>query len=380
MTKSVLHVIKTKSFKSDGRLLKWINSLKDHSITSEVFILEDENKSTSFKDNDASINTFSLRSRSLFSKGKGYFFKVPEFTYKCLKTTFNSETDTIIFHDVQHYLTLIVFVLFKSVHKKKIVWDLHELPHTTLSRNLVTKKIIKYILENVSLTVYTNNSRKDYVYDKFNLQNSRFIILNNYPDTKFILSKSSNIPEELNEWLNDKPYILWMGIASKGRNFMTLYQTFLREKNNLRLVIIGSIDKEIKNIIGPDIENNFIYQKFVNQDQIINYVDNALFSIVFYKANNPNNKYCEPNRLYQLLSRNVPVICGFNPPMKKTVEDLKGGIVLEDDGSDVNIFKPSFENMFLNHNMYKENLLKQNMTNYFSWESQFKKIAQLLAQ
>ena len=67
----------------------------------------------------------------------------------------------------------------------------------------------------------------------------------------------------------------------------------------------------------------------------MNYIDNAVASIVPYNAAKQNNHLCTDDSLYQALLRGVPVIVGSNPPMKSLLERLGCGIVLQYDGRDV---------------------------------------------
>src|SRR5699024_725074 len=141
------------------------------------------------------------------------------------------------------------------------------------------------------------------------------------------------IPDCLLGGFRTKPYILWMGAALKNRNFWSVLKGFEQWTENINLVIMGSVEAEIQSYIEGHNLSDRVFCKFVSQEEIIHFVDNALLSIVLYKQNSPNNLYCEPNRLYQLITRGIPVIVGNNPPMKNIIDKFDAGIVLPDDGS-----------------------------------------------
>ena len=62
--KTVLHFIKTKSILSDGRLLKWIDSLEGVNIKSKIVVLENKiTKSTIFQKKRLRISTENSRIR-----------------------------------------------------------------------------------------------------------------------------------------------------------------------------------------------------------------------------------------------------------------------------------------------------------------------------
>jgi hypothetical protein len=99
-----------------------------------------------------------------------------------------------------------------------------------------------------------------------------------------------------------------------------------------------------------------------------------MFSIVLYKNNSPNNYYCEPNRVYQLLARKIPAIVGNNPRLLEMVKDRDFGIVLENDGSDSKSMLDAFDNMIQKHTYYKQTLNNTKFETIFSWEKQFDSI------
>lgn len=371
--KKVLHVIKTKKLESDGRLLKWINALSRYNIGSEVLILEDKCTEANLFI-DATIRRLSLKSRKIFSQRKGYFFKIPEYSIICLNQIYKTKSEIILFHDVQQYLNILIFCLFfRKYLKKKILWDLHELPHDILLNFRITKKVLKYLLETVDCVIYTNEERRLYLTRKLNQQEKRTIVLNNYPDENFITGIFSPLPENINVWLDGMPYVLWMGIASKARNFQSFINVYEKYKDSFKVIIMGSVAPEFDGIVKSYIKSNHIYTIFVSQSEIQRFVDNALFSVVLYSDDSPNNFYCEPNRLYQLITRKIPVIVGNNPTMKSLVKRLNAGIVLSDDGKDTLSLDLAIENMLIKISEFKSSLNKVDLT-FLSWEKQFKEI------
>lgn len=371
----VTHLIKTKSLDSDGRLLKWIQSLSSHGVDSDVFILADKNIKKTYVANEANIYSISLYFRRYFGKSKGIILKVLEFTYKELKYVMRSSEKIFIFHDVQHYLGLFCLCLFKTFHNKKLIWDLHELPHTLFTKSFLLKYFIRFILKRVDLVIYTNGERRDYIRREFKVNEKRHLILNNYPNLHYINNPKHVLPSDLSDWLQGTPYVLWMGMATVSRNFLSVLDALSEYKQNIKLVIMGSIAPDVQMQVDNLQLNDFIFSKFVSQNEIPQYVDNALFSIVFYKNTSPNNYYCEPNRLYQLMTRHIPVIVGGNPPMKNFVLKHGGGIVLDDDGSDRTKIKHAIDKM-MNPTilkMYQANLQNSNFSSH-TWDEQFKEV------
>lgn len=373
MKNKVLHIIKSKSFLSDGRLLKWISTLNINKLNSDVIILEDENIRDSLMYNDTRIEKLSLFTRIFFKQRKGYFIKVPEYFLKSISKIFKSNSDILIFHDVQQYLNIFLILIFPFHKNKVLVWDLHELPHQVLFKYSLTRGILKFILENVDIVVYTNKERREYIYRFLKMEEKKSFVLNNYPDQKYLDEPLSIIPKPLRSLRKDKPYVLWLGGGLQNRNFGVFLEAFKLISNKYNLVILGKIDSIYQNVINNYISSNIAYNAFVKQEEMIKYIDNAKFSVILYNSSTMNNYYCEPNRLYQLLTRGIPTIVGNNPTMRSVINKYQGGIVLEDDGSNLEELILAMTKLDNNSNFMriKENLKNPAIKKAINWNLQF---------
>lgn len=374
----LLHIIKTKSWRNDGRLLKWITSLKQHGIDSDVYVLEDRNKNGILFDDNIKIIATSLFFRKFFPKSKGKLLKVPEYTLKSIKYISSTSYSVYVFHDLQNYLTLFFYCIFKPLHKKKLVWDLHELPHSILSRFWLFKQFIRFILTRVDLKIHTNIERRDFIANTFGVNEALSVVLNNFPTVEYHNTNKAAIPLDLKNWLGGCPYILWMGSTVDKRNFIPVLEAYKNFKDRIRMVILGNVTPEAELKIKNNRLEQCIYSQYVAQSEIVNYVDNALFSIVFYKHVSPNNFFCEPNRLYQLIARNIPVIVGANPPMISTVMKYQAGIVLNGDGSDIQEIKEAMAKMLepQTRQKFQKSMAVLIDQKPFNWEEQFRLVAQ----
>jgi glycosyltransferase involved in cell wall biosynthesis len=365
-----LHIIKTKSFANDSRLLKWIESLNNNNKSSSVFILQDDNIKKSFFVRDTRVTATSLWMRKFFKKNHGYIFKVPELTYKTLNYIRRDQSEILVFHDLQQYLTLFILCLIKPKNKK-IIWDLHELFHESLIKFFVSRSVIRFILNKVDCIIYTNAYRRDYILKHLKNREKQFFILNNYTDSMYVNQKQQVCPVSLAKWLDGYQYIIWLGNGSINRNFHVFLNAYTKELQHYKLVILGKPDNAALEYIKSKNLEGKVYEAFVSPAEMLSFIDNAVFSVVLYKHSSPNNYYCEPNRLYQVTSRGIPVIVGNNPPMKDLVEKYKAGIILKDDGSNLELLIEAIKALNENITFFKENLRNKNIPKQLSWENQF---------
>jgi glycosyltransferase involved in cell wall biosynthesis len=373
---SIIHVIKASSFDSDGRLQKWIKSLSDNGFDNTVHIVEDANtiQQTEIV-GGARVNRESLFFRSIFPQRKGYFFKVPEYFFKTASFLNKQKFEYLIFHDVQQYLNITYYLFFHRKRNFKIIWDLHELPHCVMLNNVILKKHLRYIIRNVDLVVYTSNERRNFILNKLgDNPEKKFSVLNNYPDKSFITSQRQKL--DLPRFSNDNPYFLWLGAAINGRNFKEFFNSFKTYSDQFNLVILGKVESVFKKEIDELSDQGKLFNAFVKQSEIIKYIDNCYLSVVLYNSRTANNYLCEPNRLYQLVCRNIPVIVGNNPTMANLVNKYKIGYVLKDDGVDEKGIKHAIDVIIQNYSVYKEISKKNNYEEIFSWENQIENILQ----
>jgi len=141
---------------------------------------------------------------------------------------------------------------------------------------------------------------------------------------------------------------------------------------NLNAIVVGGIYEETRVRLcqeyGAMLKKRVLFMGMIDQLQIPSFLVEALFSIVLYTTDIPNSRYCEPNRLYQSLAMNVPVIVGCNEPMKEIVEDYGFGIVLKSDGRDLNELCAAVRRMMLERFLFIE-AIKLNKSK-FMWEQQ----------
>ncbi|WP_353120209.1 glycosyltransferase [Myroides odoratus] len=369
----VSHIIKSPSYDSDGRLQKWIRGFDTCAINSSVLIVEDTNVNEIIELGTTRIVKKDLWFRKFFKQRKGYFFKTLEYLFTVNKFLNKNPSEVIVFHDVQQYVNLFFITLFSKFKKSFIIWDLHELPHDFLFKSGVTRFFLKYILEHVDLVVYTNEERKDYIKKQLSFKEKQYQILNNYPDLDFLNAQKSSYPNELSHFKHTKPYILWLGGALKGRNFGAFFEAFRLVQSNFNLVILGKVEREYQEEIKKGIEQGIIYNAFVKQSDLIRFIDHASLSVVLYNDLKPNSLYCEPNRLYQLIFRKIPVVVGSNPTLKKVVEQYKVGVVLSDSGKSVDEMVCAFEKL-KEEDKKQYQLEATTIETNFSWEKQFSNI------
>jgi len=321
----VYHLIKTATtIKNDARVRKWINTFNDWKLEARVvgFVVDEK----SWKEDFVEVETLKIWFRRFFPIGKGRIFKIAETTIRLIPRIFNAKPgSTFVYHDNQLYLTILFHAIFKRLKKHTLVWDMHELPHEFLLDWPIFKNVLRFILMRFDYCIITNKHRGNYINRKLDI-NISFKVLNNFPTMLDLKDSQKEFPVALKNWVGEKEsYSLWIGNPSNKRNFSPYYVSC--KLMGLKMVILGEINDETEYL--RDDSNCKIL--FVDPSEIINYIDHSIISAVFYKGITKNNWFCEPNRLYLLMSRGANFIAGNNPPIEESLENYPYSVMLNSD-------------------------------------------------
>jgi glycosyltransferase involved in cell wall biosynthesis len=173
-------------------------------------------------------------------------------------------------------------------------------------------------------------------------------------------------------WLGASKCVYLQGIYSSMRRS---YQSMaaIMEIEGLKAVVVGRPDNDAVNRLKETYGEHKVSEKLfftgmIPQKHTYQYIDHCNLSLVFYATCNPNNTYCDPNRLFQTVVSGLPVIVGNNPPMKDFVSKTEVGIALNSDGDRVDEIVSAIKEILSNEKQYTDNIKRNNHMLY--WNSQ----------
>lgn len=355
---SVAMILYTSGLEYDDRIRKEILTLQKNlpQVKFKIFAIVPENKE---KDGitgyGVPYHIPYLKSRDKYKSGTNTFRKAVDF-YRTVKRLV-SNFDIIWCADIE--TSLFPLLMPRS---KKLVWDLHELPEQFMYRGLL-RRIFKYMEGKCNVIYHANQPRIDCL-KKLNVikDYDKHIAIRNYPekyDTPLL--QADGLFDEFIKWKGDRACFYIQGINNADRK---AYQTMkaIMEYPDVCGVVVGNIDKEALDKIKGEypsnkIDNKLFFTSKVPQQRTRSYISQCVAAVVLYTTATANNKYCEPNRMFQTIMMGLPVIVGNNPPMADIVGKYGFGIVLDDDGSDFEKIKTAMGQLFQKYPEYKENIL-----------------------
>ena len=273
------------------------------------------------------------------------------------------------------------FVLFPILSDKKIVYDMHEVP-VLVTGSKIKNAFFHQVEKNCPVFIHANEQRIEYLRNKGIIKDvEKHLVLHNYSDREWISHKDDKASSyrKFEEWLSGNEYIYIQGINTQKRYPMETLSAVMETKR-MRAVVIGRVEDGVMKELEakyPDLHEWIYFTGQIVQSETASFIANCSFSIVFYTTDSPNNKYCEPNRMFQSLALGRPVLVGNNPPMKEIVEKLRCGVVLNSDGRNVDDNINGINKMIDKYEEYQSEAEKTSST--FTWEEQNEVIRRALS-
>ena len=365
--KRIAMILLTDGFEYDDRIRKEILTIKSQrtDVEFEIFAIIDGKHAL----NDSGLTDYGikytlplLKSRLKYKSGSHLLKKAWEF-YSVVNPKLK-DFDAIWCANFDPFM----FILLS---RKPKVWDMHELPEMFLSSGL--KKIfLKILMQRCKVIIHANVERLHYL-KKINAlaHEANQYVIRNFPMLK---EASINIDSKYKAfiaWLGDNDCVYLQGIYNNSRCDIESIEAIMLVPQ-LKAVVVGNFNSKLKEQLekkyGDKLQEKVFFTGMLPQKTTSIYIKKCKVALILYRNTNPNNYYCEPNRMYQAIINNCPVVVGCNPPMKELVTKFGFGVVLDDDGSSTIEIVKGLNKIFANYLYYHDCIIKNK--NVVLWEQQ----------
>ena len=275
--------------------------------------------------------------RTIYKLNKGflsltYYFN---FIYKLKWNLFRSKASLFFAEDIY---TLPFVVIFARMKKAKVLYDSRELfGHLAGLKN---KKIIQRILgwiekkfiAKVDYVIVTGTMDEEYIMDEYGLENT--LVLRNLPVYRKP-EKKINLREKLFIRV-DKKILIYQGVILQGRGLHPIFNV-LKELPNCVLVILGSgeFEEYYKDLADKmNLHSQVFFLGKVNQNELLNYTASADVGLSLIENISLSYNYALPNKLFEYIMAEIPVIVSKLPQMMEIVMDYNVGEVVDLDKQD----------------------------------------------
>jgi glycosyltransferase involved in cell wall biosynthesis len=353
-------------FVNDSRVLKESLSLASHGYKVEVIAHGDKDLAQEEKKENLKIKRLNYLDRkvtkSKWAKLKIYISWIKEVIYYVKKF------DIVHCNDLN---TLPIAFVLKTFYNKdiKVVYDAHEYETEMNGLSGVSKQIIKilekFLISYIDKTITVSDGIADEYVRLYDIEKPALVL--NTPIYKNIEKK--DIFREIFGITPDKTIFLYQGSLSKGRGIEVILETFKQLDLSNTIVFMGY--GQLEDIIIEESKQyeNIYFHKAVSPDVLLDYTTSADFGISTIEDTCLSYHYCLPNKMFEYIMAEVPVIVSNLPEMKKIVVDNEVGVATEEnsiEGLKEAIIKASkLDKAKINNNLKKLKMV-------YNWKEQEK--------
>jgi len=362
------------NFKNDSRVLKEAISLQNGGYDIRVIAIHEEPLREFDTISNIPVHRIKVKSKEWSKRKFIQLIKYFEFIYRTVK----EYRDVDIFH-CNDLNTLPIGVIVKKFFNKnaKIVYDAHEYETEIFGLKGIQKKVIKSLektfIKYVDKTITVSDRiAKEYV-RLYNIEKPSLVL--NTPSYKEIEKK--NIFRKVFGIGKEQTIFLYQGSISGGRGIEILLETFKKlSKENRNIVIVFIGYGEFSNLVQEASERyqNIYFHEAVSPQVLLKYTSSADFGISTIEDSCLSYRYCLPNKMFEYIMAEIPLIVSNLDEMRNLVESNGIGIVAQDNTS--NGLKEAIkEAIGLDKEKLKKNI--QNLKRVYNWEEQEKILLQL---
>lgn len=360
MEKKKIFVAVTNDISTDYRVHKICSYLIQKNFDIEVYGRVLPN--TFFVERDYKIT----RKKHLFNHN---FLFYAEYNVRLFLYVLFRKYDYILSNDLD---TLPACFLLSSVKKTTLVYDSHELfsegPELQGRKFVQTfwRKLEDFLLPRIKNSYTVSRSIADFYSEKY--RNNMGVIRNIPPKNDFIENEEVQFPTH-------HKTILYQGVLNPGRGIKPMIQA-LKFIEDLDLIIIGygKVEEELKQfVIEEKMSERVFFLGRISREKLFNYTKKATIGMVLEEPLGLSFQYSLPNKLFDYIHAEIPIISGNLPEISRIINEYKVGVIIPD-YSPKNIAK-TINNLLENKELLaqiKEN--QQSAKEELCWENEQKKL------
>jgi glycosyltransferase involved in cell wall biosynthesis len=129
-----------------------------------------------------------------------------------------------------------------------------------------------------------------------------------------------------------KRTILYQGVLNPGRGLKPMIKA-LKFIDNLDLIIIGygKVEKELKAfVLEEKMHERVHFLGRISRDKIFNYTKKATLGMVLEEPLGLSFKYSLPNKLFDYIHAEIPIVAGNLPEITRIIKEHKVGVIIDD--------------------------------------------------
>ncbi len=246
--------------------------------------------------------------------------------------------------------TLLAVYVAAKIRSKPLVYDTHE--YFTEVPELAHRPKVKKAWEQIEKMIFPRlknamtvcKSIAEIYENKYNVPLS---VVRNVPNLVSKKPKSSDVLEI------SKPIILYQGAVNYGRGLELMIEA-MKQIDFAHLLVIGGGNKldELKELATKSgLNSKITFLGRIHFSELPKYTQQAKIGISIEENIGLNYYYALPNKLFDYIQNNIPVLVSDLPEMKRIVQDYECGEIVTNRSPQA--IAMQIENMILNPELHK---------------------------
>lgn len=325
--KRVLMIVQN-DFVNDSRIIKEATSLGEKGYIVKVLALHNEGLLEEEDFKYFKVERIKLDTRNTLGKNKfAQVFKFIEFQNKCVRRAVQFKPDIVHCHDV-YTLPIGKKIIKKLGRSLKFVYDSHELWREASNNASMPRLLLKLqnsiennVVKMCDGVITVSNSIGMYLSNKYELKKAPIIIRNIPLENHTEIN--NNIFRERFCISSDNKIVLYQGQVSTGRGIEVLIDCIEKLHEKIVLVILGNGDKVqyYKNEVARrGLEHRVYFHDAVKSDILMKYTSSADLGMSLIKNQCLSYYYSLPNKMFEYIQAEVPVVCSDFPDMQEIIK------------------------------------------------------------
>ncbi len=362
------------NFTNDSRVLKEAISLQNAGYAITVIAHGDEGIK-----NTEVISSIPVKRVSFLNRKKASTLQKISAYFKYIKQAVSEAKTSDILHCHDLNTMPIAYIIKKFYNKSvKIVYDAHEYETEMNHLSERSKKVMyffeKRLIKLADKVITVSDSIADEYVKLYPFIEKPHLVLN-CPPYRQTTDEKHNIFRERFNLSKDAIIFLYQGSLSRGRGLeliLEAFETISDKKYNLVIMGYGELEEYTQNIANK--YENIFFHEAVSPSVLLNYTSSADIGISTIENTCLSYYYCLPNKMFEYIMAEIPLMVSNLPEMSKVVAQHEIGVILDAD-SISNIHQAIEKTSGFDLEQLSNNL--KAAKSIYSWENQEKELLKL---
>lgn len=241
--------------------------------------------------------------------------------------------DAVHCHDI---FPLVPAALISRIQGIPLVYDAHELVDHMRERPTLLGRFWdachRWAVRRADLVITANKSRAEYLMKAGYTPRVPPVSVMNIGSWETAPARDLSGRADLG-WEADDCVVIYQGYVAEARHIPTLIEAFTHLPNRFKLLLVGdgpALPKIKERVQAPVFAGRVRTTGYVTKERVLALQSLSDIGVMMYKGNVLNNFYCAPNKLFDYIAAEIPIVTNDLPEIRNLLRDWPVGCIADD--------------------------------------------------